>query len=175
MHIVGQIIANAAFSFWQEEKFRMVVDFDKISQTEQDRIFNELEVSALGLFVLKYNHLEEQGVEAFLGLMKEVGIQEQFLKTWEQLIDLRLKEYIEDYQTAINETKNFDELKNKEERVIWSRIETITIDCLTHIRRGDVKEGDPLWKMLRGWFMMLDLAFNKVVQDAKLDIPAGKS
>lgn len=41
-------------------------------------------------------------------------------------------------------------------RTIWARIETITIDCLSHIRRGDVKEDDPLWKLLRKWIITLD-------------------
>lgn len=175
MKVLGVLISQGSFDFWQDEKFRKLVDFDKISQTEQDRIFNELEVSVLGLFVLKFPHLEEQGVESFMELMREVGIADEFLKTWQELIDLRLKEYTEHYQLAIDETKDFDELRNKEERVIWSRIETITIDCLTHIRRGKVKKGDPLWKMLREWFLMLDFAMSKIVKDLKLDIPQATS
>ncbi len=175
MKVLGVLISQGSFDFWQDEKFRQQIDFEKISQTEQDRIFNELEVSVLGLGILKYPHLEEQIIDSFMDLMQEVGIQKEFLDTWRQLIDLRVREYTEDYQTAINETKDFKELKNKEERVVWSRIETITIDCLTHIRRGKVEKSDGLWKMLRDWFLMLDFAMEKIVKDLKLDIPQATS
>lgn len=175
MKFIPQIIANGSFDFWKSKDFQKLVNFDNVSQTEQDRIFNELEVSVLGLFILKYSHLEKQAIDSFLELMKEVGIEKKHLNTWKKLIDRRLKDYMEHYQIALDQTEKFKELNEVETRVIWSRIETITIDCLSHIRRGDPIEGDPLWKLLREWFLMLDLAFEKIMNDSKINIALGKS
>jgi len=41
---IAQLVANSAFEFWQRKDFRLYVKFHALSQTEQDRMFNELEV-----------------------------------------------------------------------------------------------------------------------------------
>lgn len=167
---IAQLIAGKAFEFWQRKDFRMYVDFNSIGQTEQDRIFNELEVSLIGLFTIHFNQAQEGAIpekkivfkslekdlpKAFLQYMAESGIEKKYLKVWEKLIDVRLKEYNQHLKWVLKESlksKEFDG-KDADLRQDWARIETITIDCLTHIRRGKVEEKDPLWKLLRKWFI----------------------
>lgn len=169
---LGQLAASESFEFWQRKDFRLYVAFDSLSQTEQDRIFNELEVSLLGLFILQFDYaqtiadkgdkavlktFQQELVPGFLRLMEETGIAKENLKVWQQLIDMRLKEYRSDLKVALKESSSMEDFAGDEElRSTWARIETITIDCLTYIKRGDVKEGDPLWKLLRKWFITLD-------------------
>ena len=51
-----KVVGSTSFEMWKRKDFRLYIDFDNITQEEQDRIFNELQVSVLGLFIL---HLEE--------------------------------------------------------------------------------------------------------------------
>jgi len=49
-----------------------------------------------------------------------------------------------------------DNNKGEDLKKTWVRIETITIDCLTHIRRGKVEKDDPLWKLIRKGLTTVD-------------------
>lgn len=178
---IAQMVASSAFEFWQRKDFRLYVDFKNISQTEQDRMFNELEVSVLGLFVLKFEQASEGAGEdrkivftalkkdlpaAFIEILADTGIEEQYLDIWKKLIDMRLTEYRRDLKLALKESKNMTEFEKDDSlRTTWARIETITIDCLSHIRRGDVKEDDPLWKLLRKWIITLDAKLTPLTQE----------
>lgn len=176
---LAQFVANSSYELWQRKDFRLYVDFDNITQTEQDRIFNELEVSVLGIFALHLDYaasilpkeqkiviesLERELVPSFLKLFSDLGIEEKFVKQWKTLIDMRFKEYREDFKIALKESESMEEFKNEDEnlRTTWARIETITIDCLTHIRRGKVEKDDPLWKLLRKWFITVDASLNPI-------------
>lgn len=171
-----KVIENTSYEMWQRKDFRLYLDFDKLSQTEQDRIFNELQVSVLGLFYLHLEYvvinsidsqrkvikaLNNDIVPAFLNLYIDLEVEKVFVDQWEKLINIRLTEYKKDYKMALKESLNMNEFRNKEElRIVWARIETITIDCLTHIRHEKVEEKDPLWKLLRKWFQTLDTMLN---------------
>ena len=177
---LAQYVASSSFDFWQRKDFRLFIDFNNISQTEQDRIFNELELSIIGLFVLKFEHAlltakEEQKIvlsalkkdfgSGFMQLLADSGVEKEFIDQWDYLIGMRLKEYREDLKIALKESASWEELKGDEEtRIAWVRIETITIDCLSHIRRGKVEKDDPLWKLLRKWFITEDARLNPITQ-----------
>jgi len=78
---------------------------------------------------------------------------------------MRFKEYREHFKAAIKESGSWKEFRGDEEgRQIWARIETITIDCLTHIRRGNVKKDDPLWKLLRKWLITLEAQISPIAK-----------
>lgn len=175
----GEIIAQVSFDFWQDQTFRILINFESINKTEQDRIFNELEVSVLGLLILNldnaiqtsksddieafYSMLSKASTNGFLNLYKKLNIPQKYIDEWKVLIDMRLEEYRKDFKVAQKESKSLKEIKEDPELgVIWAKVETITIDCLSHIRRGDVKPDDPLWKMLRKWFTMLEVTFDKL-------------
>ena len=181
---LAQVVASSSFEFWKRKDFQLYVDFGNLPQTEQDRMFNELEVSVLGLFFLHFDYavlaadkeykaalkfLQKEIIAAFLTLFRDLKIEEKFVKQWEELIDMRLKEYGEDFKIAFKESSQMAEFKGDEEdlRFAWARIETITIDCLTHIRRGKVEEKDPLWKLLRKWLITLNGQLNPIIKFAQ--------
>jgi len=177
---LAQYVASASFEFWQRKDFRLYVDFNNISQTEQDRIFNELEISLLGLYILHleqasmstkeeqrmvFNALLKDLTPAFLQVLANAGVEEKFINQWDYLINMRLKEYREDLNIALKESSSWEEFKKEKEfHPSWARIETITIDCLSHIRRGKVEKDDPLWKLLRKWLITEDARLNPITQ-----------
>ena len=169
---LAQVVASSSFEFFQRKDFRLYVDFNNLSQTEQDRMFNELELSVLGLFILNFDHaietasapeqkivfssLQKDLPSAFLQIFVEIGIEKKFIDQWKTLIDMRLSEYRRDLKTALKESYKWKEFKNeKQSQETWVQIETVTIDCLSHIRRGNIEKTDPLWKLLRKWFITL--------------------
>lgn len=175
---LAKMIAGSAFEFWQRKDFRLYVDFDHLTQGEQDRMFNELEVSVLGLFIL---HLENAGTlekkehsaillaladdlsSGFLTLLSDTGIEKHYITIWEKLISLRMNEYREDCKTTYKKARKMKEFREDELlRMAWARIETITIDCMTHLLKGDTKPDDPLWNLLRKWFISLDSQLNPI-------------
>lgn len=174
---IAQMIASDSFELWQRKDFRMYIEFHKLDQTEQDRIFNELEVSLIGLYVLRldqaiigsprekeiaFKALREGIQGGFLKLLSDSGVESKFIKQWEVLMDMRLKEYREDLKIAMKmseKDKNF-EGKDASLRPAWARAETMKIDCLSHIRRGRFDEKDPLWKFLTKWFITMDARLN---------------
>lgn len=185
----GEIIAQSSFDLWQDKNFRDLINFDSISQTEQDRIFNELEVSVLGLFVINldqavgsskseeleifYARLRQASVEGFLNLYKKLNLEQKHIHQWRILIDMRLEEYRKDFQIALKQSKKMKELKDDSDtRILWAKIETITIDCLSHVRRGDVQEGDPLWRMIRKWLTMMEVTLDKLTLQLSMRPPA---
>lgn len=169
---LAQVVASSSFEFFQRKDFRLYVDFDNLSQTERDRMFNELELSVLGLFILNFDHaietssapeqkivfssLQKDLPSAFLQIFVELGIEKEFIGQWRMLIEMRLKEYREDLKLALKESSKWKEFKKEEgSQETWAQIETIAIDCLSHIRRGKVEKEDPLWKLLRKWLITL--------------------
>lgn len=176
------VIGEIAYTIWKEKNFRELVEFNKLSQTEQDRIFNELEVTLLGLLFLNIEEhpslieLQKYLAKGFLELLSSLGIEAEFLKDWKILIDLRLEEYQEDYALALEEARNWKELENKGHLIyVWARIETLTIDCLRHIRRGRVKEKDVLWKYIRKILTASDVSFTKILKSPSLKKLAKRS
>ncbi|RJQ37964.1 hypothetical protein C4559_02695 [Candidatus Microgenomates bacterium] len=171
------LIAQSSFELWKSKDFRALVSFEKIDQTEQDRIFNELEVTALGLLMLYSqetfsSELRDLVVNNFLNLMSGLGIEEQFIDIWRKLIAKRFEEYKKDYNEALEVSKDMKEFKNEEKlRITWSRIETLVIDGLTHIRKGKVDEQDPLWSVLRKWLIVVDASLIQLLKLTKLQIP----
>jgi len=166
---LAQFVPMTAFEFWQRNDFRLFIDFSQLSRSEQDRIFNELEVSLLGFIDLYLTYIttiiqpeykktitiiQKEFTNSFLELLSKNRVEEKYIQLWQSLIDMRLKEYWEDYKVGLKETSSWDEFKNdRVMKITWARIETITIVCLTHIRRGKVEKNDPLWKLLRQWLI----------------------
>lgn len=177
----AQLVAQASFKIWQEKDCRKMIDFEKISQTEQDRIFNELEVSFIGLFVLHLDSLKlqinsDEGLEiisklqtaitsGFLQIYRELKIEQKNLNRWEVLIGMRIAEYRRDFELLMKESKKMKEFEKDDQlKFVWARVETITLDCLSHIRRGKLEQKDPLRRLLQTCIVVLDQAFSKSVR-----------
>lgn len=166
---VAQMIAESSFTLWKSKEFRDLINFDKIDQIEQDRIFNELEVTALGLLALyceefNKNKISNEIIENFLDFLKKSGVDEKYIKIWRDLIAIRFDEYRKDYKIALKASKSWDDFKSDDMlHITWARIETLSIDGMSHIRRGKMEEKDPLWELLRKWLTVLDVSFSKLL------------
>lgn len=176
---LAEMVAQISFDLWQKDNFHTLINFDQISKTEQDRIFNELELTILGFLTLNLDYalsrtlgrasqrvlktLQEEIKIGFLNLFISLGIEDKFIQEWKTLINMRFDEYRKDYKLALKESESMKEFEGKENfRIIWARVETLTIDGLSHIRRGNVKKGDSLWRYLRRFLTELDVNFSKV-------------
>ena len=88
-----------------------MVDFERLSQVEQDRTFNELVVAFLALVMLLleapdlrvapelrnyFAELKDRIPAAYVGQLKSLGVEAQHLRDWEKLISLRYEEYARD-------------------------------------------------------------------------------
>lgn len=192
---LGQVLANAvarvSFMLWEKKEFKEMIDFDKISQTEQDRIFNELEVSFLGLFYLYLDNLSsqlEEGMEkelveklkpalkkGFISLYEDLKIEKKFVDIWKELINMRFEEYEKDFQLLMKEGKKIKKMKEDEKlKLFWARVETITLACLQHIRRGKLEHKDPLRKYLQDWVVNVDKIYSDTIKELIFK-PAGAS
>lgn len=176
----AQVVPSISFMLWEKEDFRKLINFHAISKIEQDRIFNELEVSFLGLFFLYLENLESllEGKEKelveniknnlarrFMDIFKDLKLEERFVKDWEVLINMRLKEYRTDYALLLHEGEISEQLKGNEQfKVTWARVETITLDCLSHIRRGKLELKDPLRRFLQDWIINSDKIFADTIK-----------
>lgn len=181
----AQMITHLSFKIWQQGDFRKLINFDNISQTEQDRIFNELEVSFIGLFVLHLDSIKpqiqsEEDLDAisrlqtaitsgFLELYRELKIDQKNLNQWETLISMRIAEYRKDFGLLMEETKKMKEFsKDGDLKYLWARVETITLDMLSHIRRGKLEHKDPLRRQLQKVVTVLDQTFGQSIKKTVL-------
>lgn len=172
---LSQVIAEMSFKFWKEDKFRRFIDFERMSQTEQDRVFNELEVSALGLWLLKLDIIHEEStydddkkmiekirtglIAGFLKLYEDLGIESKFIKDWKTLIDMRLRQYRSDYKLLLSELKKNKD--HKDDAKVLAMVQTIILDCVSHIRRGELEQDDPIIKLVRLWVLTLNKMFEE--------------
>jgi hypothetical protein len=178
---LAQFVASSSYAFWERKDFRLYTAFANVPQSEQDRLFNELQVSVLGLFILHLDYarsvaaqkekkdilkiIQKEIKKSFLAMFTDLGIDETFVIQWDKLIEMRLEEYRADLKTALKETEGTGEFQDSEELWnTWAIIETITIDSLSHIRRGTIEENDPLLKLLRTWFITLDTKLNPIIK-----------
>jgi len=164
---------SSAFRFFQDRAFRKEIDFNKMEQIEQDRVFNELEITFLGfLYLLIENTLDYLPDERkdywnsvkglifprFINWFRELGTKDRHIKTWEKLIDLRLDEY----SRGLQETRDIwkeamkDDRRGASKRLVDETVilGSVVISGMVHIRRGKSSADDPLKKML-GSFMGL--------------------
>lgn len=174
-----KVVCGSAHQVFLDEGFRKLVDFEKQSQTEQDRIFNELTVTALILliFILDdlLSHLQTErfhfwkevrakAADLYVEWLKSLGIAGSFVEIWKKLIDLRLEEYQEESKRVSclwqEEFKKEDSEKLQDMAV---RVETLTVGSMIHITRGKAQPQDPLRRHLRTWVSVLDSKLQKRV------------
>lgn len=177
------------FKLFRSRKFRKLLNFGALEQVEQDRIFNELTVTAvlLIMFILEapdlrvpddlkaYFHLLKDEIpKAHLNALKELGIEEGYLTTWRRLLDLRYEEYQKDklgMREAAMELESregpltVEGLKNIQ---ILLPVQTLAIGALSHIRRGKLDENDPLFKILLKWVGNLYLHIKITLEGGKI-------
>lgn len=170
--------ANAsAYQVFINPDFRRLTNFDKQSQVEQDRIFNELVVTAIVYVMLMINSwLDEDRVKAdrihfwmdlrdmisnvYVDYLKSLGIAGQHGDIWKKLIELRWDEYVDEQKNTRSAwAKEFAEHPDKDVlNEMAVRLETMTVGALIHITRGKAKSNadDPLRRHLRTWLSTLE-------------------
>lgn len=166
---LSQAAASIAFQLFRDKKFRNLAGFGRLSQTEQDRIFNELVVANLVLVMLMFEAPdlrlpdEQRGylatvkgriAPAYVKSLKDLGVESQYLPDWEKLIGMRYEEYARDRHDVRAAAM---ELESKERSLDMNSlaqiqalvpVEAVAIGCHHHICRGKTAGKDDLFKLI---------------------------
>lgn len=172
----------SAFRVFQDSQFRKVAGFDKLDQGEHDRIFNELEVAAMSLclFCLEqreaivgnddfyfWKEVHEQIPIQFEQKLLSFGVDKENARLFKDLIKIRYNEYEkigEGSRDYFEEHKDFKNVGNKAVKDALVRVQAVTVGTADHIRRGNLKRGDKLLRVLRNWLFPLDMEMTKFIR-----------
>jgi len=163
-----QAAAGTAFQLFQNKQFRRSAGFKKLSQAEQDRIFNELVVASVVLIMLVLeapdlrvapefrgylSDLNKKIPKAHLEYLKTSGVENKYLEDWEKLISMRYEEYARDryYVRAaamqIESSEKGLDLDDLSKIQMLVPLQAVAIGCHHHICRGDTKGKDDLFTL----------------------------
>lgn len=145
-------------TYWNKDFLRLA-EVDALTQTEKDRIFNELIVTPEILImaacqIWKKEEIGNQIAKTHMDFMKGLGIEKHYRKLWEKLVNMRYQEYQQDKNDARMAMIEFD---SRDKDVLASDIEeinttlppfTIAVLCHKHILRGKTKGKDLLFKLI---------------------------
>ena len=171
-HLV-KVVCGSAYAVFLDRHFREKVNFAKQTQTEQDRMFNELVVTAMLLLIsiIKdklyliegerhnfWRQVLEQVPKNLVDWLGSLGIAKEYLDIWRKLIDLRLNEYqqrqSQTRRTWAEEIANHPEEEQLNDAMV--RVETLTVSSMLHLTRGKAERDDPLRRRLRTWLSVLN-------------------
>ncbi|MFA6047650.1 MAG: hypothetical protein WCV59_00910 [Parcubacteria group bacterium] len=173
----------SAFAVFRDERFREVCNFGKISQVEHDRIFNELEVSAIILcqFCIDdrmaiignrdfhfWETVRENMPKVFVDKLLEYGVKKSDADLYFDLIKMRHDQYskiADGNRDHMENDKLFSEYKDSQAAMdTLNRVQAIIVGTADHIRRGKLKKGDELMRLLRSWLFPLDMEISKFIR-----------
>ncbi len=182
-HVLNTIIMPSVFNYFRDDSFRRAANFEILSVAEHDRIFNELEVAGICLAIfylqavkstgkLKDYHLWQKTEEYLPQQLKDTaagyGVDVKNATLMVELIGLRYREYKEFldevWVVSNQENKEFKGL-SPELKLIGSAIQGIAIGTTDHIRRGKVKEKDPLTQHTITWLLTLKNKIGKFIKN----------
>ena len=163
-----QAAAKYAFQLFSDQGFRRLVNFDKLSQIEQDRVFNELVVAYVVLVILVLEapdlrvsrefrdhlvDLKEKIPKAHLDYLRTLGVETEYLRNWEKLIAVRYDEYAKDRHEVrsaamqIQSSEKALDLDDLSKIQMLVPVQAVAIGCHHHVCRGDTKGRDDLFKL----------------------------
>lgn len=166
---LSQAAAASAYDLFRDKDFRHMAGFERLSQTEQDRVFNELVV---GFFVLIRLLLEAPDLrvspeiksylgdlnqrlnEAHVEHLKTLGVESDHLSDWAKLISMRYDEYARDRHEVRGAAMQVESAKKSLDLDSLSRIQlllpvqTVAIGCHHHICRGNTEGQDELFNRI---------------------------
>jgi hypothetical protein len=166
---LSQACAHFGFELFKTAPFRQEAEFTKISQVEQDRIFNELVVAHLVLIMLlleapdlrmdedfrRYlKRLNQLIPRVYVDQLRTMGVEAGNLKDWEKLISLRYEEYARDrheVRAAAMQLESAEkplELEDLSKIQLLVPVQAVAIGCHHHICRGVTQGRDELFKIL---------------------------
>ena len=165
---LAQAAAAAAYELFCDEQFRRLARFERLSQVEHDRIFNELVVAFLVLIMLLLeapdlrvapesqdylNGLNKRIPKAYVDHLKTLGVETNHLRDWEKLITMRYEEYARDKQGVraaamqIESSEKGLDLDGLSKIQLLVPLQAVAIGCHHHICRGDTDGQDDLFKL----------------------------
>lgn len=184
-----------SFDLFRNKKFRKLAKFNTLNQTEQDRIFNELVVSAHVLIMLTLEapdlRLDEQLKDAYreflikakdeipnayMNQLRELGIPNKFLKVWKKLFEIRYDEYEKDKNEVrmagieLESKKGDVDVKKLKDIQIMLPINVVAMGAHRHILRGKTKGRDELFKMLIKWLGKIYVGVRIPLEGGKINL-----
>jgi hypothetical protein len=155
---LSQAAATSAYELFCDKAFRRTAGLERLSQGEQDRIFNELVVAFLVLIMLLLEapdlrvpgelrsylaDLNKRISEAYVENLKTLGVETNHLRDWEKLISMRYEEYARDKHQVRGAAMQIESAKKSLDlgglsRIQWLvPVQAVSIGCHHHICRGN--------------------------------------
>jgi hypothetical protein len=165
---LAQAAAGSAFHLFKDKQFRRFAHFEQLSQTEQDRIFNELVLASLVLIMLVLEapdlrvsrefrdylaDLNKRVPKAYVDHLKSLGIKTSHLRDWKKLIAMRYEEYARDRHDVraaamqIESSQKCLDLDDLSKIQMLVPVQAVAIGCHRHICRGKTDGRDELFKL----------------------------
>ncbi|HEY3306672.1 MAG TPA: hypothetical protein VGL70_24385 [Candidatus Binatia bacterium] len=165
---LAEAAAGAAYELFCDKEFRRLANFERLSQTEHDRIFNELVVASIVLIMLLVEapdlRVSKEFKDYLVGLSKAVskahvdslrklGIEGNHLRDWKKLITMRYEEYTRDKHDVraaamkIESSERGLDLDGLSKIQLLVPVQAVAIGCHHHICRGDTTGSNELFKL----------------------------
>lgn len=166
---LSQAAAASAYELFCDKEFRRMAGLERLSQVEQDRIFNELVVAFLVLIMLLLEApdlrvprelqnylagLNKRISEAYVANLKTLGVETHYLRDWEKLISMRYEEYRRDKHEVrgaamqIESAEKSLDLEGLSKIQLLVPVQAVSIGCHHHICRGNTTGQDDLFKQI---------------------------
>jgi hypothetical protein len=163
-----QAAGGTAFHLFQNKQFRQLAGFGQLSQTEKDRIFNELVVASVVLIMLVLeapdlrvaaefrdyiSDLNKKIPKAHLEYLRTSGVEAEHLRDWEKLISMRYEEYARDrhgVRAAAMQVESAEkglDMDDLSKIQMLVPLQAVAIGCHHHICLGDTEGRDELFKL----------------------------
>jgi len=165
---LAKAAADSAYHLFQDRQFRRLADLERLSQTEQDRIFNELIVMFIVMIMLALEApdlripgdfrdycatLNKNIPQAHVDQWRRLGVETEHLQTWEKLIDMRYEEYARDRHEVraaamqIESSEKGLDMDGLSKIQMLLPVQAVAIGCHHHICRGHTEGRDDLFKL----------------------------
>jgi len=165
---------HAAMAEFTNRDFRTLAGFSGLIQTEQDRIFNELVVATLTVFMLTLeapdvrfgDDEESKAMRTFFPYVREEiprahgrsladnGVERKYVDIWRKLLTMRYEEYSKDKQEvrwAAMQSETHLTNDTLSDIQVLLPVQTVAIGCHRHICRGKIQGKDELFKHIIRW------------------------
>jgi hypothetical protein len=181
--------AGSAFELFRDTEFRRLASLEQLSQTEQDRIFNELVVASVVLIMLLLEapdlrmatdfraycaELRARIPRAHVRRLRSLGVEGEHLRDWERLITMRYEEYARDRHDVRAAAMHIESLEKSLSVDGLSKIQLLVpvqataIGCHHHVCRGNTDGRDELFKAILRSLSRLYLELRVTLEGGKI-------
>jgi hypothetical protein len=164
---LSQLAAASAYQLFCDKEFRQMAALGRLTQGEQDRIFNELVVAFIVLIMLLLEapdlrvppelrnylaDLNKRIPEAYVANLKTLGVKTNHLRDWEKLISMRYEEYARDKHEVraaamqIESAEKSLDLDGLSKIQLLVPVQVVSIGCQHYVCRGNATGQDDLFK-----------------------------